>query len=142
MSIKNGDIVSVHYVGTFEDGEEFDRSSENKPLSFTVGAGQMITGFDKSVVGKNVGDVYSISLPPSEAYGEYDEELVFEVGKEDFPTDITPEVGMAFHIQTEQGDIEAVIVQVNEDSLVFDSNFPMAGETLNFEITIAEVKAK
>ncbi len=136
MSIKNGDLVSVHYIGTFEDGTEFDRSQENNPLTFKVGSGQVIEGFDKAVIGKAKGDTFTVTIPPAEAYGEYDEELVFEVDRSQLPSDITPEVGMALHMETEQGAIEAVIVEVKDDTLALDANFPMAGEALTFEMTI------
>ena len=63
MPIKNGDTVSVHYVGTLNDGSEFDRSREGNPLSFKVGSGQVIPGFDKAVMGHEVGDAFTVTIP-------------------------------------------------------------------------------
>ncbi|MFX1398500.1 MAG: peptidylprolyl isomerase [Promethearchaeota archaeon] len=77
MAIKKGDIIKVHYVGTFDDGTVFDSSEDlGQPFKYEVGAGHIIKGFDESVVGKEVGDEYTVKLQPSEAYGEYEKNLL------------------------------------------------------------------
>ena len=74
---KAGDTVAVHYVGTLDDGTEFDSSRKRgQTLSFVVGAGQMIAGFDNAVKGMMVGETKTVTLPPEEAYGPYRQELV------------------------------------------------------------------
>ena len=104
--IENGDIISVDYIGKLEDGTLFDTSVKEaaieagiynqrrdyKPLTFTVGAGQMIKGFDEGVVGMRVGEEKTLTIPPEEAYGEYREELTREIPVN--AVDFTPEVGM------------------------------------------------
>ena len=72
----DGDMVTVHYTGTLDDGEEFDSSRERGPLSFVLGSGQMISGFDVAVHGLRVGDAITVRLKPSEAYGERDDDLI------------------------------------------------------------------
>jgi len=67
--VKQGDMVSVQYTGRFESGEVFDTSVGKQPLTFSAGAGQMIAGFDKAVMGMAVGDKKTVTLPPEEAYG-------------------------------------------------------------------------
>ena len=67
---KSGDTVEVDYTGKFEDGEVFDSSEGRDPLMFTLGAGQVIAGFDKGVLGMAVGESKTITIPPAEAYGE------------------------------------------------------------------------
>ncbi len=136
MSIKNNDVVSVQYIGTFDDGTEFDRSTPEQPLTFTVGSGQVIEGFDKAVIGKEKGDNFKITIPAAEAYGEHDEELVFEVERAQLPDTITPEIGLNLHVTTDQGELEVAIIDVSDEFLVLDANHPMAGEDLTFEITI------
>ncbi len=137
MSIKNGDDVAVHYVGTFDDGTEFDRSAPDSPLKFTVGAGQVIDGFDKAVLGKSQGDNFKVTIPADEAYGESDEDLIFQVPRAELPEEVPAEVGLNLHVETEQGHLEVVIVAVDEETITLDANHPMAGENLTFEITIA-----
>ncbi len=137
MSIINGDKVAVHYIGTFDDGTEFDRSSENSPLEFTVGSGQVIDGFDKAVLGKTKGETFKVTIPANEAYGESDEALIFQVPRAELPEEVPAEIGLNLHVETEQGHLEVVIVAVDDESITLDANHPMAGENLTFEITIA-----
>jgi len=74
--IKTGDTVQIHYRGTLEDGAEFDSSADHKPLSFTVGGGQVIDGFDDAVTGMAVGDKKAVAIATSEAYGPAQENLI------------------------------------------------------------------
>ncbi len=139
MSIKNGDTVSVQYIGTFSDGVEFDRSRPEQPLTFKVGSGQVIKGFDDAVTGKNAGDSFKVTIPAEQAYGDHDEDLVFEVEISQIPESITPEVGLNLHVSTDQGELEVTIIDITEEALLLDANHPMAGEDLTFEITIDKV---
>ncbi len=141
MSIKNKDQVSVHYVGTFSDGTEFDRSAPEKPLSFTVGSFQVIEGFDKAVLGKEKGDNFKVTIPAVEAYGEYEEELVLQVPRSDLPEELVPEIGLPLALETDQGEVEVMIVDVTDEFVVLDANHPMAGEDLTFEITVVDYQS-
>ncbi len=83
-TVESGDTISVHYIGTLEDGSLFDSSRDRgEPLSFTVGAGQMISGFDAGVVGMKLGETKTLTLAPADAYGEYDPERTQIVPKSD-----------------------------------------------------------
>lgn len=67
---ESGDIVSVHYVGTLQDGAVFDSSvSRGTPISFTLGTGQVIRGWDEGLVGMRVGGRRTLTIPPDYAYG-------------------------------------------------------------------------
>lgn len=139
MPIKNGDTVSVHYVGTFNDGTEFDRSREGSPLKFKVGSGMVIPGFDKAVMGHEVGDKFSVNIPAAEAYGEKQEHLLFPVPMEQVPATIKPQVGMMLHVGTDQGELEVTICEVTDTHIVLDANHPMAGKDLNFALEVVAV---
>ena len=139
MPIKTGDTVSVHYVGTFNDGTEFDRSREGSPLKFKVGSGMVILGFDKAVIGHEVGDKFSVNIPAAEAYGEKQEHLLFPVPMDQVPATIKPEVGMRLHVGTNQGELEVVISEVTDTHIVLDANHPMAGKDLNFALEVVAV---
>ena len=76
--VTTGDTVWVHYVGTLENGEEFDSSRERSPFSFTLGEGQVIQGFETSVLGLAAGDTVKVTLEPEEAYGPYNSEFVYQ----------------------------------------------------------------
>ena len=141
MTIEAGNQVSVHYTGTFEDGEIFDSSQDREPLSFEVGAGQMIEGFDQAVVGMKVGESKKITLAPEEAYGPRNEELLIDFPMANFPEDMKVEVGMMLQLTNQDGQpVPATVAEINEESVKMDVNHPMAGKTLNFDIEIVEVK--
>jgi len=139
--IKNGQTVSVHYVGTFEDGTEFDSSRQrDEPLSFQVGSGQLIPGFNDAVVGMALGETKQVCLNPPEAYGEIDPEAVQTVTKDVFPGDFDPVIGQTVVGQNENGDqMMAKINSFNDEGITLDFNHPMAGKTLNFEIEVISV---
>ena len=130
-----GDTVSVHYVGTLDSGEQFDSSRDRgEPLSFAVGAGQMIVGFDAAVQGMKLGEVKTVRLAPADAYGEKDPAATIEVGLADVPEGTA--VGDALFAQTGQ---QFVVLEINDDVVVLDANHPLAGEHLTFEIEIVSI---
>ena len=139
MPIKNGDTVSVHYVGTFNDGTEFDRSREGSPLKFKVGSGMVIPGFDKAVMGHEVGDKFSVNIPAAEAYGEWQEEMLIPVPVERVPANIKPQVGMQLHMSNGQREFEVTVREVNETHVILDANHPMAGKDLNFALEVVAI---
>ena len=139
MPIKNGDTVSVHYIGTLNDGSEFDRSREGSPLRFKVGSGQVIPGFDKAVLGHEAGDRFSVTIPAAEAYGEKQEQLLFSVPMDQVPPSIKPQAGMMLHVATDQGELEVSVHQVTETHIVLDDNHPMAGKDLTFALEIVSI---
>ncbi len=140
MSAKKGDTVSVHYTGTFPDGTVFDSSVErNEPIQFTVGAGQMIAGFDQAVEGMTLNEEKEISLQPEEAYGASREDLIFEVPKTQFPPNISPEEGQQLMMRANEQDIQVLVTKVAEESVTLDANHPMAGKALNFSIKLVEI---
>ncbi|WP_077074021.1 FKBP-type peptidyl-prolyl cis-trans isomerase [Mailhella massiliensis] len=139
MPIKPGDTVSVHYVGTLNDGSEFDRSREGSPLRFKVGSGQVIPGFDKAVMGHEVGDKFSVTIPAAEAYGARQQQLLFPVPLEQVPPTIKPQVGMMLHVSTDQGELEVTICEVNDKHIVLDANHPMAGKDLTFALEVVSI---
>lgn len=141
MIIENGHKVSVHYTGTFEDGEVFDSSKDRGPLDFEVGAGQMIKGFDDAVVGMKVGESKEITLAPEEAYGPRNEEMMVEMDRGNFPEDMELVEGMQLQLTNQEGQpVPATIDHIGEEKVTMDVNHPMAGKTLVFAIEIVDIK--
>ena len=139
---KKGDTVKVHYTGTFGDGTVFDSSREREPLEFKLGEKMLIPGFEAAVEGMEEGDTQSVSISPENAYGERSNELVMVVGREEFPENIDPEVGLALTAQhPEAGVIETVITEVTDEKVTIDANHPLAGQELTFEIELLEIGA-
>ncbi|HAT50729.1 MAG: peptidylprolyl isomerase [Nitrospirae bacterium] len=140
-TIKNGDIIAMHYTGTLDDGEVFDSSVErDEPLRFTVGEGTLIPGLEKALLGMRAGDTKKITVIPSEAYGEWIEELVRDFPREMFPTDMKLEPGLQFSVgQDDDDSMSATIIEIDGDVITLDANHPLAGENLTFDIKILEV---
>lgn len=141
MSIKLGDTVFVHYTGTLDDGTEFDSSEGGEPLEFVMGGGMILPGFEAAVSGKEVGDKVTVSLEPSEAYGEHKKEMTIIVPRTEVPKHIEPEEGMMLQLTLEEGDIDVVISRVTDEEVELDGNHPLAGKRLNFKIEVVDVKA-
>lgn len=136
-----GRTVNVHYVGTLDDGTEFDSSrSRGETISFEVGGGQMIRGFDAATEGMTVGQTKSIKLSPTDAYGDVNPEAFQTVPNNAFPEDFVPETGAMVHGQTPEGqNFSARIHELQENTVTLDFNHPMAGKSLNFEIELVSV---
>ena len=135
-----GNKVKIHYTGTFDDGEIFDSSREADPLEFEVGTGQVIPGFDNAVVGMKVGETKQVRLPENEAYGPYNQEMVFDAEPDQFEEGLIPEVGQQFQTQLEdETPLLLTVKSVEDGKIVLDANHPMAGKTLNFDLEVVEI---
>ena len=137
-----GKKVKVHYVGTLDDGTKFDSSRDrNEPLAFTCMAGQMIPGFDQAVKDMTVGQIVDIHIPAAEAYGERHEEAVQPVPVAQLPGSENLVAGQQVTLGTPEGyPVMATVVSNDGITIVFDTNHPMAGKDLNFNIELLEVE--
>jgi len=137
---QNGDKVRVHYHGTLRTGQTFDSSNGREPLEFTVGSGQVIRGFDEGVKGMQVGDKKRVEIHVEDAYGEKSEDMIIEFPKEQFPTDMNPEVGQQLMMSNGAGQsFPVIITEVKEESVLLDANHPLAGQDLIFDIELVEI---
>lgn len=138
--VEEWDTVSVHYKWTFQDGEVFDSSYERwQPIEFTTWAGEMIPWFDSAVVGMSEWETKSITLEPSQAYGERSEENYDVIQREelsDFEENwIKIQTGAL--LPTMYGEFE--IVWIKWEEITVDMNHPMAWKTLNFDVELVEI---
>jgi peptidylprolyl isomerase len=136
---KQGDTVRVHYTGTLKNGEEFDSSRGNEPLTFTIGAGAVISGFDEAVEGMSVGDEKRVTIEPENAYGPRRDELTLRVSRDELPSDLQLHEGA--QLRMEQGD-EVMVVTVrtlDDEGVVLDGNHALAGEALTFDLQLVEI---
>jgi len=132
--------VTVNYTGKLEDGSVFDSSLNEgrEPLKATLGQGSLIPGFEKGLIDMSEGESKTISIPFSEAYGERRDELVAEVPKDRVPEEV--EVGQMLQTMTQQGPMNVLVKEVNENSVVLDANHPLAGKDLTFELELISVE--
>jgi len=137
---KANDKVRVHYTGKLASGEVFDSSREREPLEFTVGAGQMIPGFDNAVNGMEINEQKEVTIPCDEAYGERMDEMIQQVPKTQLPEDMNPEVGQTLVASNGQGqETHVIVTEVTENDITVDANHPLAGKDLVFDIELVEI---
>jgi FKBP-type peptidyl-prolyl cis-trans isomerase 2 len=139
---KTGDTVSVHYTGKLTDGTVFDSSAQRDPLEFTIGERQVIAGFEQAVEGMTTGEKKTVQIPPEEAYGPHHAELVFQVERENLPTELEPEVGQRLAFQRPDGQtVPLTVTEVSPSGVTLDANHPLAGEELTFELELIGVNS-
>ncbi len=137
---KQGDRVNVHYTGKLDDGTVFDTSVGSEPLQFTIGEGDVIPSFEKAVVGMNPGELKTIKIMASEAYGLHREELMMVVDRVGFPANFQLEVGQHLQIRQEDGNLFFVTVaDVSAANVTLDANHPLAGKDLTFDMQLVGV---
>jgi len=138
--VKEGDVVRVHYTGKLVNGEQFDSSIGREPLEFTVGAGQMIKGFDAAMPGMNVGEKKSINIAPEDGYGVKNDDAVIEFPKEHVPADMKLEPGMELTLSDPNGNpVPVVVVEVKDEVVILDANHFLAGKELVFDVELVEI---
>ena len=138
--VAEGSVVQVHYKGTFPDGETFDSSYDRDlPITVTVGAGQLLPGFDAALVGMIIGETKHIALSQEEAYGPRNPNAYAAVPLGNFPAEFVEQLneGATIPLTDSSGNnVLGTVETVNEESVIFDMNHPMAGKDLEFDIEL------
>lgn len=141
MTAQPGDTVQVHYRGTLDDGSQFDSSFGREPLAFTIGAGQVIEGFEAAVTGMAVGEKKTVRIPPQDAYGERRDELVVQIARAQVPEHIELKLGMGLQLQQPDGrPVSVTVAALDETHVTLDANHPLAGEALTFELELVAIE--
>ena len=141
--VGKGHLVSVEYVGTLDNGEEFDNSSKNGPIQFIVGASQVIKGFDEAVIGMKVNDKKKFRIIKTEAYGDINPALLHKVPLAKLPPEIKSQVkvGGFLVLQSPTGQqIPAKVKSIDKENVTLDLNHPLAGKDLTFDIKIVDIE--
>lgn len=133
-TVKNGDIVEINYVGKLKDGTVFDKTEGRGPFKFHVGSSQIIPGMSQGVLGMKTGDKKTVTIPPKEAYGIYDINLIITIPMSQLPAGT--KVGAK--IRNPRG--QALLVkEIKGDVAVLDPNHELASKTLIFEIELLKI---
>ena len=140
MKIQQHAYVAIDYTLTLDSGEVVDRSDPGEPLGFVTGFGQIIPGLEKALEGMSVGDRLSIAIPPEDGYGVRDDDQVRAAPRSAFQGVDIIEPGMQFHAQTEYGAQLVTVVALEGDEVILDGNHPLAGQTLNFDVEVADIR--
>ena len=140
-TINNNQVVQFHYTLKDDEGNIIDQSPEGQPLAYLHGYQNIIPGLEAQLVGKAVGDKFTASVEPADAYGEFDDAAVQEVPRENFQGVDNIQAGMQFQSQTEDGHVMLVTVKdVQDDIVIVDANHPLAGKKLHFDVEIADIR--
>ncbi|NOY87017.1 MAG: peptidylprolyl isomerase [Deltaproteobacteria bacterium] len=140
MRIAKNKVVSIEYTLKNGKGVVIDSSNGRDPLNYIHGAGNIIEGLEKALEGKKTGDELTVTIPPEDAYGRRDESLTQVIDRTILDVDGDLEPGMQFQVPTDDGLIIVTITAVEGEKITIDSNHPMAGETLNFQVKIVGVR--
>jgi peptidylprolyl isomerase len=130
--VKDGDKVKVHYTGKLEDGTVFDSSKDRPPFEFTIGRREVIPGFEKNLVGMEVGDRKTMTVTPEEGYGDMRDDLLMEI-----------KIGQRIKVRQNDGNIlDVTIAGVKDNVVIFDANHPLAGKALTFDVELVDIAGR
>ncbi len=141
MQVADNTAVSIHYTLTNDDNEVIDSSIDDEALVYLHGTGSIISGLERALHGKSVGDNFSVRLEASDAYGEIMADRVQVISREMFEGIDTIEVGMQFHADVSEGPGIVTVVALDGDSVTIDGNHPLAGLALTFAVEVLDVRA-
>jgi FKBP-type peptidyl-prolyl cis-trans isomerase SlyD len=139
-TITDGAVVEMHFK-LHVDGQQVD-SSDHDPIAYLHGAGNVVPGLERALTGKAVGDRVQVAVAPEEAYGPRRDLDTFRIPRSDLPPGVDLAPGMSLGGEDDQGNVIPFwIVDVDAEGIVVDGNHPLAGKTLNFDVTIVSVRA-
>ncbi|MFT3767072.1 MAG: peptidylprolyl isomerase [Minicystis sp.] len=141
LAIAPDTVVTLSYVLFDQRGETVDRVSREEPLTYVHGYAQIVPGLERQIEGLHAGEKGTFDVDADEAFGERDEDAVFAVNRTDFPDADDVVVGDEFMAEGPDGEPIAMrVVEVREDALVVDTNHPLAGQRIRFEVEVASVR--
>lgn len=140
MQAADKTVVSFHYTLTNQDGEELESTREREPMAYLHGAHNIIAGLESAVEGKSPGDRFSVTIEPADAYGERSEERIQRVSAKHFREPQRLKPGQPVMLQTREGQIQATVVKVGRFNVDLDTNHPLAGQTLTFDVEVTDVR--
>lgn len=142
MNISENSVVQFEYTLKSDTGEILDSSEDGGPMTYLHGHEQIVPGLEQALAGRKVGDTFDVRVAAKDGYGDRDEDAVFDVPRDRLPTGVELQVGMELASQTPSGEpLFLRVVKLAKDAVTMDANHPLAGENLNFSITVTEVRA-
>lgn len=133
-------IVTIEYTLTVEK-EILDSSDEEGPLEYLHGFANIIPGLEKELLGMRVGESKKVVVAPKDGYGELEEDALMDVPRAEFPDDFPIEEGVELEIMDDDENIVLVtIVEVGDETIKLDTNHPLAGKVLNFDVTVTGLR--
>ncbi|MBT3528547.1 MAG: peptidylprolyl isomerase [Porticoccaceae bacterium] len=138
LQIETGMSVTLHFSLVLEDGHIIDSNFESEPATFSVGDGNLLPGFESTLMGLVNGDEREFTIPPEQAFGQHNPQNVQAVERGNFDQEEL-ELGAMFSFQNGDGELPGVIVDVDDNEVVIDFNHPLAGKNIIFQVKIIDI---
>jgi FKBP-type peptidyl-prolyl cis-trans isomerase SlyD len=140
MNIENKKVVSFHYALSNGQGEQIESSRDREPMVYLHGAGNIIPGLEKAMLGKAAGERFEVTVEPAEAYGERNENGIQRIPAKHFKQSGRLKVGQPVILHTKQGQVQVTVVKVGRFNIDVDQNHPLAGQALTFDVEVIDVR--
>ncbi|MFT7485991.1 MAG: FKBP-type peptidyl-prolyl cis-trans isomerase SlyD [Candidatus Paceibacteria bacterium] len=149
MNISEGSLVEINYTLEIEGGEVVESSTEEGPLQYLHGGGEIPDRLEEALLGKSIGDKLELTLAPEDAFGDYDLEALTTVPRSEFPEDaeLEKDTWIQVEVMSDDGELldgenelEMRVAEVSDDSVVLDANHPLAGKTITYKVEVRELR--
>jgi FKBP-type peptidyl-prolyl cis-trans isomerase SlyD len=140
VQVAADNVVLIHYTLKDDNGEVIDSSAGGDPLAYIQGHGNLVSGLEKALEGKQNGDKVVVSVPPEQGYGKHDAKLIQRVPKRSLQGAGQIKKGMQFQARTDDGVRVFTVTAVVGDMVTLDGNHPLADKTLHFDVDVLEVR--
>lgn len=138
---EDGDTVRIDYTLSLSDGTVYQTTVGNQPLEFVIGEGSMLADFEEAVIGMKVGESKTVTIAATDAYGEYREDLIIKIKRSQIQGGEDVKIGDYLTVTNSDGRTSQVkVIDVSDDDVIIDANYPLAGEDLTFKIDLLEIK--
>ena len=140
LTIGPGTQVTLHFALELEDGSVVDSNFDAEPVTFIVGDGNLLPGFEEALLGLQAGDEKSFVIPPEKGFGPYNPENIQEFPRKDFPGDVELAEGLILSFADAQSnELPGVVQEFDEHTVTVDFNHPLAGRDIKFSVRIIDV---
>ena len=140
MIIESNKVVRFHYTLTDEDGKEIESSRERDPMIYLHGANNIVVGLEEALDGRSVGDTLQVTVPPEKGYGVRNEENIQRISAKHFKNPRKFQPGQMLMLRTREGPVQVTVVKVGRFNIDVDANHPLAGQTLEFDVEVVEIR--
>lgn len=138
---EDGDTVRIDYTLSLSDGTVYQTTVGNQPLEFVIGEGSMLADFEEAVIGMKAGESKTVTIAATDAYGEYREDLIIKIKRSQIQGGEDVKIGDYLTVTNSDGRTSQVkVIDVSDDDVIIDANYPLAGEDLTFKIDLLEIK--
>jgi len=141
MSIRDGQVVTLEYTVTFEDGTPLDSTGQCGPIAVMYGSGQLFPALENRLADMAIGETREFVIPPEQAYGAWHPELVREFPRERLDPSLTLEVGHDYRLRSPGGpELRFRLLGIEDATVRADFNDPRSGKALRAVVTVIAIR--